>query len=60
MCQVIEEYVAERIKQTEIIIATNLLKNGVSVDLIAKSAPTLTYEFIEELSKGILQPDSIK
>lgn len=59
MCKVVEEYAAEKTKQMEIKMATNLLKNGVSVDLIAKSAPTLTYDFIAELSKKILQPNSI-
>ena len=46
-------------KQPEIKMATNLLENGVSVDLVAKSAPTLTYDFIAELSKKILRPSSI-
>ena len=41
MCQVVEEYAAEKTKQTEIKMATNLLENGVSVDLVDKSAPTL-------------------
>ena len=59
MCKVVEEYAAEKTKQTEIKMATNLLENGASVDLVAKSAPTLTYEFIAELSKKILQPSSI-
>ena len=59
MCQVVEEYTAEKTKQTEIKMATNLLENGVSVDLVAKSAPTLTYDFIAELSKKILRPSSI-
>lgn len=59
MCQVVEEYAAEKTKQTEIKMATNLLENGVSVDLVAKSAPTLTYDFIAELSKKILRPSSI-
>ena len=59
MCRVVEEYTAEKTKQTEIKMTTNLLENGASVDLVAKSAPTLTYDFIAELSKKILRPSSI-
>ncbi len=59
MCKVVEEYTAEKLKQAEIQIASNILKNGVSVDIVAKSIPSLTREFIVELSQKLLQPGSI-
>lgn len=59
MCKVVEDYAAEKLRQAEIQTAENFLKNGVSVDIVAKSIPTLTREFIVELSKKILQPSSI-
>ena len=40
-----QEYADERDKET----AINLFKNGVSMDTIVKSLPTLTPEFIEYL-----------
>jgi hypothetical protein len=46
MCQVLEDYVKEKDIQT----AINLLKNGVSVSLVANSIETLTLEDVEELS----------
>lgn len=59
MCKIVEEYTAEKLKQAEIQIASNILKNGVSVDIVAKSIPSLTREFIVELSQKLLQPGSI-
>lgn len=59
MCKVVEEYTAEKLKQAEIQIASNILKNGVSVDIVVKSIPSLTREFIVELSQKLLQPGSI-
>jgi predicted transposase/invertase (TIGR01784 family) len=53
MCQLVEDYAAEKQRQTNVETATNLLKNGVSVEVIAKSMPSLTYEFIAELSKSL-------
>lgn len=58
MCRLVEDYAAEKIKQADIQTATNLIKNGVSVDIIAKSIPSLTYEFIAELSRKLLQSSS--
>jgi hypothetical protein len=49
MCQVLEDYVKEKDTQT----AINLLKNGVSVSLVANSIETLTLENVEELSRKI-------
>lgn len=59
MCKLVEDYAVEKIKQSNIQTAANLIKNGVSVDIIAKSMPSLTYEFIEELSRKLLQPSSL-
>lgn len=59
MCQTVEDYVAEKVKQIEIQMASNCLKNGIPVDIVAKSIPSLSYEFIMGLSKKILPPDDI-
>lgn len=59
MCQTVKDYVAEKVRQIEIQTASNCLKNGVPVDIIAKSIPSLSHELIVELSEKILQPDNI-
>ena len=59
MCKLVEDYAAEKLRQAEIQTASNFLKNGVSVDIVAKSIPSLTREFIVELSKKILQPNNV-
>ncbi len=60
MCQAVQEYAInfakEATKKEHIQTATNLLLNGVSVDLIAKSIPSLSRQFIEELNKQLQQP----
>jgi predicted transposase/invertase (TIGR01784 family) len=57
MCQVMEEYAKkvsdEKLKENDIQTAINLLKNGASVSLIVNSIPTLTQEYVEELSRKI-------
>ena len=55
----VEDYAAEKLRQAEIQTASNFLRNGVSVDIVAKSIPSLTREFIVELSKKIMQPSNI-
>ena len=57
MCQTVEDYVAEKVKQIEIQIASNCLKNGIPVDIVAKSIPSLSHEFIVGISKKILRTD---
>jgi predicted transposase/invertase (TIGR01784 family) len=61
MCQVMEDYAKkvsdEKLREKDIQTATNLLKNGVSVSLIANSIPTLAYEDIVELSRKIENND---
>lgn len=59
MCKLVEDYAAEKLRQAEIQTASNFLRNGVSVDIVAKSIPSLTREFIVELSKKIMQPSNI-
>lgn len=55
MCQVVEDYTRQREIQT----AINLLKNGVSIDIIAKSMPTLTYDLIVQLNEELVQQDTV-
>lgn len=59
MCKLVEDYAAEKLRQAEIQTASNLLENGVSVDIVARSIPSLTHDFILELSKKVLQPSNI-
>ena len=59
MCKLVEDYANEKMRQREIQTAENFLKNGVSVDIVAKSIPALTRDFIEELSKKILQTGKV-
>lgn len=59
MCKLVEDYAAEKLRQAEIQTASNFLRNGVSVDIVARSIPSLTREFIVELSKKIMQPSNI-
>ena len=59
MCKLVEDYAAEKLRQSEIRTASNLLENGVSVDIVAKSIPSLTRDYILELSKKILPPSSV-
>lgn len=54
----IEEYGEEKVKkavrEAEIKIVVNCLKNGIPIDLISKSIPTLSLEQIEELQKKLV------
>lgn len=52
MCKLVEDYVAEKLRQANIQTTTNFLKNGVSVDIVAKSIPSLSRDFILELRKS--------
>lgn len=58
MYESIEMYVEEKVKkavrEAEIRIAVNCLKNGISINLISKSIPTLPLEQIEELQKKLV------
>lgn len=55
MCDAMREYMEEVMKKENTQIAINFLKNGVPVDLIAKSIPSLPRQFIVELSRQIQQ-----
>lgn len=59
MCKLVEDYASEKIQQRDIQTASKLIKNGVSIDIIADSIPSLTRDFILELSQKILQPNNI-
>lgn len=59
VCKLVEDYAMEKMQQRDIETATKLIKNGVSIDVIADSIPSLARDFIEELSKKILQPSSV-
>ncbi len=53
MSQMFEEYVQKTITEHDKELARNLLQNGVSVDLVRKSIPTLSLDDIEELSEQL-------
>ena len=59
MCKLVEDYATEKLRQAEIQTASNFLRNGVSVDIVAKSIPSLSREFILELSRKVLQSGRI-
>lgn len=54
----LEQYIAEKVnkavREAEIRMAVNCLKNGIPIDLISKSIPTLSLEQIEELQKKLV------
>jgi hypothetical protein len=52
-----KKYAESVSRENNIQTAENLLKNNVSVDVVAKSIPALTYDFIVELNEKILQSD---
>ena len=61
MCELVEEYAknyAEEVKkavsETEIKTALNMLKNGASVELVVKSLPSLSEQFVRELQAQLL------
>lgn len=51
MCQLVEDYAAEKVRDEAIKTAINLLRNGVSAELVAKSIPSLSLDFIKALQK---------
>ena len=53
MTQVVEEYANKRVLERDKETAKSLLQNGASVELVRKSIPTLTVEFIEKLSQQL-------
>ena len=53
MCQLVEDYAKEKIREAKIDIIVSLLKNGASVDLIATSMPDIPRTMIEELNEQL-------
>lgn len=53
MCQLVEDYAKEKIRESKIDIIVSLLKNGASVDLIATSMPDIPRTMIEELKEQL-------
>lgn len=53
MCQLVEDYAKEKIREAKTDIIVSLLKNGASVDLIATSMPDIPRTMIEELNKQL-------
>jgi histone H3/H4 len=70
MCELVEEYaknyaeeyakkyaeeeVKKAVSETEIKTALNMLKNGASVELVVKSLPSLSEQFVRELQAQLL------
>lgn len=50
MTQVVEEYANKKVLERDKETAKSLLQNGASVELVKKSIPTLSIEFIEKLN----------
>ena len=51
MCDIVEEYADAKVAKRDKETAINLFKNGVSIETIIKSVPSLSAEFIEQLKK---------
>lgn len=66
MCELVEEYAKnyaeeyakkyaeEEVKKAKIKTALNLLQNGASVELVVKSLPSLSEQFVRELQTQLL------
>ena len=53
MTQVVEEYANKKVLVRDKETAKSFLQNGASVELVKKSIPTLSVEFIEKLSRQL-------
>jgi len=53
MTQVVEEYANKKVLERDKETAKSLLQNGASVELIKKSIPTLSVEFIEKIRRQL-------
>lgn len=53
MTQVVEEYANKRVLERDKETAKLFLQNGASVELVKKSIPTLSVEFIEKLNRQL-------
>lgn len=54
MAQVVEDYIKKRMSEHDMETAKSFLQNGASVELVKKSIPTLSVEFIEKLSRQFI------
>jgi len=53
MTQIVEEYANKKVLERDKETAKSFLQNGASVELVKKSIPTLSVEFIEKLSRQL-------
>lgn len=53
MTQLVEEYAKKKVLERDKETAKSFLQNGASVDLVMKSIPTLSREFVEKISKEL-------
>jgi len=53
MTQIVEEYANKKVFERDKETAKSFLQNGASVELVKKSIPTLSAEFIEKLSRQL-------
>ncbi len=53
MTQVVEEYANKKVLERDKETAKSFLRNGASVELVKKSIPTLSVEYIETLSRQL-------
>lgn len=53
MTQVVEEYANKKVLERDKETARLFLQNGASVELVKKSIPTLSVEFIEKLNQQL-------
>lgn len=53
MTQVVEEYANKKVLERDKETAKSFLQNGASIELVKKSIPTLSVEFIEKLSRQL-------
>ncbi len=54
MSDIVEEYFRKRMAEHDKETAKTFLQNGASIELVRKSIPTLSLEFIEELSEQVM------
>lgn len=54
----LQKQLREQMYERDVQTATSLLNNGVSADMVAKSIPTLTHDFIVKLNEKVLSPST--
>ena len=55
MMSVFDEYAEEKVQEAEKTTANNLLKEGLSIDFIAKVLPSLSVDVIKQLKQQLPQ-----